>query len=201
MAQRKKKQVDNPKSFVEGLRQVIQDLLVPELKAIQVTLQHHGELIQNLQRQMETMQRQNDERFAALQQQMDKRFAALQGQMDERFADVQRQMDERFTALQQQMDERFAALQQQIVAFQQQTAEEFSKVWQAITELLEAQRHTQMGLQRVLDRLDVTEMIKETQTRQKVVEAQTEQLREEVAHLRRLLEMAMQQRGIQPTTP
>ncbi len=180
MAQRKKKeQVDNPKSFVEGLRQVIQDLLVPELKAIQVTLQHHGELIQNLQRQMETMQRQNDERFAALQ----------------------RQMDERFTALQQQMDKRFAAVQQQIVAFQQQTAEEFSKVWQAIKELLEAQRHTQMGLQRVLDRLDVTEMIKETQTRQKVVEAQTEQLREEVAHLRRLLEMAMQQRGIQPTTP
>ncbi len=191
MAQRKKKeQVDNPKSFVEGLRQVIQDLLVPELKAIQVTLQHHGELIQNLQRQMETMQRQNDERFAALQR-----------QMDERFVTVQRQMDERFAALQQQMDKRFAAVQQQIVAFQQQTAEEFSKVWQAITELLEAQRHTQMGLQRVLDRLDVTEMIKETQTRQKVVEAQTEQLREEVAHLRRLLEMAMQQRGIQPTTP
>jgi len=191
MAQRKKKeQVDNPKSFVEGLRQVIQDLLVPELKAIQVTLQHHGELIQNLQRQMETMQRQNDERFAALQR-----------QMDERFVTVQRQMDERFTALQQQMDKRFAAVQQQIVAFQQQTAEEFSKVWQAIKELLEAQRHTQMGLQRVLDRLDVTEMIKETQARQKVVEAQTEQLREEVAHLRRLLEMAMQQRGIQPTTP
>lgn len=178
MAQKRERR-DNPKSFVEGLRQVIQDLLVPELKAIQVTLQHHGELIQNLQRQMETMQRQNDERFAAMQ----------------------KQMDERFTAMQKQMDERFAAVQKQIVAFQQQTSEEFSKVWQAITELLEAQRHTQMGLQRVLDRLDVTEMIKETQTRQKVVEAQTEQLREEVAHLRRLLEMAMQQRGIQPTTP
>jgi hypothetical protein len=47
-------------------------------------------------------------------------------------------------------------------------------------------------------------MVRETQTRQKVIEAQTEQLteqlREEVAHLRRLLEMAMQQRGIQPTT-
>ncbi len=173
------KHSDNPRSFVEGLRQVIQDLLVPELKAIQVTLQHHGELIQGLQRQMETMQRQNDERFAAMQKQMDDRFAALQ----------------------KEMDERFAAMQQQILAFQQQTAEEFSKVWQAITELLEGQRHTQMALQRVLDRLDVAEMIKETQTRQKVVEAQTEQLREEVAHLRRLLEMSMQQRGIQPTTP
>ncbi len=187
---RKKEQIDNPKSFVEGLRQVIQDLLVPELKAIQVTLQHHGELIQNLQRQMETMQRQNDERFAAVQKQMDERFAAFQRQMDERFAAVQRQMDERF-----------AALQQQILAFQQQTAEEFSKVWQSIAELLEAQRHTQVVLQRILDRLDVMEIVKETQTRQKVIEAQTEQLREEVAHLRRLLEMTMQQRGIQPTTP
>ncbi|MFN4178809.1 MAG: hypothetical protein ACK4I8_00710 [Armatimonadota bacterium] len=184
------KHSDNPRSFVEGLRQVIQDLLVPELKAIQVTLQHHGELIQGLQRQMETMQRQNDERFTAMQKQTDERFVALQ-----------KQMDERFVALQKQMDERFAAMQQQILAFQQQTAEEFSKVWQSITELLEGQRHTQMALQRVLDRLDVVEMIKETQTRQKVVEAQTEQLREEVAHLRRLLEMSMQQRGIQPTTP
>ncbi|MCX7968329.1 MAG: hypothetical protein N3B10_07555 [Armatimonadetes bacterium] len=164
---------------MEGLRQVIQDLIVPELKAIQVTLQHHSELIQGLQRQMEKMQQQNDERFAA----------------------VQRQMDERFAAVQRQMDERFDAVQQQIVAFQQQTAEEFAKVWQTITELLEAQRHTQLVLQRILDRLDVVEMIKETQTRQKVVEAQTEQLREEVAHLRRLLEMAMQQRGLQPTTP
>jgi predicted component of type VI protein secretion system len=135
-------------------------LLVPELKAIQVTLQHHGELIQGLQRQMETMQKQ---------------------------------IDERFTAMQRQMDERFAAMQQQ-------NAEEFAKVWKAITELLEAQQHNQVILQRILDRLDVTEMVRETQTRQKVIEAQTEQLREEVAHLRRLLEMAMQQRGIQPTT-
>lgn len=136
---RKKEHLDNPKSFMEGLRQVIQDLLVPELKAIQVTLQHHGELIQNLQRQMKTMQRQNDKRFVAVQR---------------------------------QMDERFAAMQQQILAFQQQTAEEFSKVWQAITELLEAQKHTQVVLQRILDRLDVMEIVKEAQTGQKVIEAQ-----------------------------
>jgi len=173
----------NPVGIVAGFRQIVQDLLVPELKAIQVTLQHHGELIQGLQRQMETMQKQMDERFTAMQRQMDERFTAMQ-----------RQMDERFTAMQRQMDERFAAMQQQ-------NAEEFGKVWKAITELLEAQQHNQVILQRILDRLDVTEMVRETQTRQKVIEAQTEQLREEVAHLRRLLEMAMQQRGIQPTTP
>ncbi len=134
----KKSEGENPIGIVAGFRQVVQDLLVPELKAIQVTLQHHGELIQGLQRQMETMQKQN--------------------------------------------------------------VEEFAKVWKAITELLEAQQHNQVILQRILDRLDVTEMVRETQTRQKVIEAQTEQLREEVAHLRRLLEMAMQQRGIPPTT-
>jgi len=130
---------ENPIGIVAGFRQIVQDLLVPELKAIQVTLQHHSELIQGLQRQMEAMQRQN--------------------------------------------------------------AEEFAKVWEAITDLLETLQHNQIILQRILDRLDVTEMVRETQTRQKVIEAQTEQLREEVSHLRRLLEMAMQQRGIQPTTP
>jgi RNase H-fold protein (predicted Holliday junction resolvase) len=169
---KKKSKGENPIGIVAGFRQIVQDLLVPELKAIQVTLQHHGELIQGLQRQMETMQKQMDERFTAMQ----------------------RQMDERFTAMHRQMDERFTAMQQQ-------NAEEFGKVWKAITELLEAQQHNQVILQRILDRLDVTEMVRETQTRQKVIEAQTEQLREEVAHLRRLLEMAMQQRGIQPTTP
>jgi len=180
---KKKSKGENPIGIVAGFRQIVQDLLVPELKAIQVTLQHHGELIQGLQRQMETMQKQMDERFTAMQRQMDERFTAMQ-----------RQTDERFTAMQRQMDERFAAMQQQ-------NAEEFGKVWKAITELLEAQQHNQVILQRILDRLDVTEMVRETQTRQKVIEAQTEQLREEVAHLRRLLEMAMQQRGIQPTTP
>jgi RNase H-fold protein (predicted Holliday junction resolvase) len=191
---KKKSKGENPIGIVAGFRQIVQDLLVPELKAIQVTLQHHGELIQGLQRQMETMQKQMDERFTAMQRQMDERFTAMQRQMDERFTAMQRQMDERFTAMQRQMDERF-------VAMQQQNAEEFGKVWKAITELLEAQQHNQVILQRILDRLDVTEMVRETQTRQKVIEAQTEQLREEVAHLRRLLEMAMQQRGIQPTTP
>ncbi|MGQ9727712.1 MAG: hypothetical protein ACUVSC_04215, partial [Candidatus Fervidibacter sp.] len=90
-----KNQSRNLRSFLEGLRQIIQDLLVPELKAIQVTLQHHGELIQSLQRQM-------DERF--------------------------KKVEERFNKVD----------------------EEFTKVWQAINELVEAQRHTQMILQRIL---------------------------------------------------
>lgn len=145
MANRKRgeNQRRNPRSFLEGLRQVIQDLLVPELKAIQVKLQHHGELIQSLQHQM-------DEWF--------------------------KKVDERFNKVD----------------------EEFTKVWQAINELVEAQRHTQMILQRILDRLDVTEAVRETQSRQKVMEAQVEDLRDQVQYLRSLMEMLLRQRGVEP---
>ncbi len=83
-------------------------------------MQHHGELVQNLQRRTETIQRQNDEPFAAAQKQMDERFVALRQQVNGRFAVVQKQMDEPFAAL------------------KQQTSEEFSKVRQAVAELLEA---------------------------------------------------------------
>ncbi len=41
----KKSEGENPIGIVAGFQQVVQDLLVPELKAIQGTLQHHGELI------------------------------------------------------------------------------------------------------------------------------------------------------------
>ncbi len=137
--QQKKKSPNNPRSFVEALRQVVQDLLVPELKAIQVTLQHHGELIQ-----------------------------ALQRQMDERFAKV---------------DERF------------------KEVWQAIHQLTEAQQHTQVVLQRILDRLDFTDALRETRSRQDVMETQIAHLQEQMQHLRALMEMVLRQRGIEPPSP
>ncbi len=159
-----KKSPNNPRSFVEALRQVVQDLLVPELKAIQVTLQHHGELIQALQRQM-------DERFAKV----DERFAKV----DERFAKV----DERFERLEASLDERF------------------KEVWQAIHQLTEAQQHTQVMLQRILDRLDFTDALRETRSRQDVMETQIAHLQEQMQHLRSLMEMVLRQRGIEPPPP
>lgn len=146
-----------PKTFLESLRQLIQDLLVPELKAIQVTLQHHSELIQGLQQRVDKLEATMEQRFA---------------KVDERFAKV----DERF----EKVDERF------------------TQVWQAILQLTEAQQHTQAMLQRVLDRLDILDALRETQTRQKVVEAQVEDLRGQVQHLRALLEMVLRQQGLQP---
>ncbi len=153
-----------PKTFLESLRQLIQDLLVPELKAIQVTLQHHSELIQGLQQRVDKLEATMEQRFA---------------KVDERFAKV----DERFD----KVDERF-----------EKVDERFTQVWQAILQLTEAQQHTQAMLQRVLDRLDILDALRETQTRQKVVEAQVEDLRGQVQHLRALLEMVLRQQGLQP---
>lgn len=56
--------------IVEGLRKAIQDLLVPELKAIQVKLDVHGEAIQSLQQEMKELRKEMHERFEAVQKEM-----------------------------------------------------------------------------------------------------------------------------------
>jgi len=81
---------------VGGFRAAIQDLLVPELKAIQTELRHH------------------DERFTTLQKQLDARFEAMQKHMDSRFEAV----DQRFEAMQKQMDSRFEAVIDRLVALE-----------------------------------------------------------------------------------
>jgi chromosome segregation ATPase len=65
---------------VGGFRSAIQDLLVPELKAIQTELKHHSEEFARI-----------DKRFES----MDKRFEA----MDKRFEDLRREMNQRFEAV------------------------------------------------------------------------------------------------------
>ncbi|MDI6793127.1 MAG: hypothetical protein QME81_09705 [bacterium] len=70
--------------LVQGIREVIQDLLVPELKAIRQELKDHSERFDRMEKQFETM----DKRFLSLQEEMNKRFEKV----DERFERV----DERF---------------------------------------------------------------------------------------------------------
>lgn len=85
--------------IVGGFRKIIQDLLVPELKAVQVELKHHSEQFDRINKQFEAI----DRRFEAI----DRRFEVLQLQIDERFKTFQEQMDRRFEAMQFQMDKRF----------------------------------------------------------------------------------------------
>ena len=89
--------MNNIEKTVGSFRAAIQDLLVPELKAIQTELKHH------------------DERFNALQKQMDARFEAMQKHMDSRFDAMQKQIDSRFEAMQKQIDSRFEAVIDRIV--------------------------------------------------------------------------------------
>jgi len=87
--------------IVGGFRKVIQDLLVPELKAVQVELKHHSEQFERIDKRFEAMQHQIDTRFEAMQQQIDTRFKAMQQQMNRRFDMV----DKRFEAMQKDIQE------------------------------------------------------------------------------------------------
>ena len=58
---------------VGSFRSAIQDLLVPELKAIQAELRHHSDRIDKLEKRLEKNQEETNKRFEA----MDKRFEAV----------------------------------------------------------------------------------------------------------------------------
>ena len=97
--------------IVGGFRKVIQDLLVPELKAVQVELKHHSEQFEKIDKRFEAI----DKRFEAI----DKRFEVLQLQIDERFKTMQEQMDRRFTVMQEQMDKRFTVIDRRFEIMQE----------------------------------------------------------------------------------
>ncbi|MEW6039891.1 MAG: hypothetical protein AB1633_00020 [Elusimicrobiota bacterium] len=59
--------IGNGVGVVKGFREVIQDLLVPELKAIKVELQHHSEQFRKI-----------DERFEKIDERFEKIFVELE---------------------------------------------------------------------------------------------------------------------------
>ncbi|MDZ7362437.1 MAG: hypothetical protein ONB46_17195 [candidate division KSB1 bacterium] len=114
--------MDEITGAVGGFRAAIQDLLVPELKALQVevrnvkeTLERHEQKISQLLEGLHQLSKDQAERFAAMQQEMDKRFAAMQQEMDKRFTAMQQEMDKRFTAMQQENDKKFAEINEKFV--------------------------------------------------------------------------------------
>ncbi|MEW6686429.1 MAG: hypothetical protein AB1393_09545 [Candidatus Edwardsbacteria bacterium] len=69
---------------VSGFRSAIQDLLVPELKAIQVELKHHSEEFKRVDKRFEVLHQEMNQRFEAI----DRRFEAIDRRfeaMDKRF--------------------------------------------------------------------------------------------------------------------
>ena len=79
-----------------SFRSAIQDLLVPELKAINVELKHHGEEFIRIDKRFETV----DKRLEALHQEMNKRFEAV----DRRFEALHQEMNKRFETIDRRFD-------------------------------------------------------------------------------------------------
>lgn len=69
--------------IVQGLRAAIQDLLVPELKAIQVELKHQGEAITTLQSELKELRKEMHERFEAVHKEMNERFEGVMKEIAE----------------------------------------------------------------------------------------------------------------------
>lgn len=155
---------------VSGFRSALQDLIVPELKALKVeirgvreTLERHEKKLESHDQMFLKLTRVMHERFDATQKQMDDRFDAMQTQMDERFAAMQTQMDERFTAMQQRMDDRFDAMQKQMdtrfEAMRQDNNQKFAAIDDKFVSVMDAIQELQQNTAIIINRLDYTERI------------------------------------------
>jgi len=78
---------------VGGFRAAIQDLLVPELKTLQVEVRNVKESLERHEQVIAQLSKEQAERFAAMQQEMNARFTNMQQEMNARFVAV----DERFS--------------------------------------------------------------------------------------------------------
>ncbi len=103
--------------IVKGFRDAIQDLLVPEMKAMRAEMaslkevvKQNSEAIQQNAAAIQEMRQEMNDRFLAVQKEMDARFAAAQKER----AALQKEMEARFAAAQKERDERFAAVLEQI---------------------------------------------------------------------------------------
>jgi len=77
-------------SVVADVRNVLEDLVVPDLKALQ---QHVGAL-----------EKRMNERFQELEQRMNERFQGLEHRMDERFGQLEQRTNDRFEGIDQRFD-------------------------------------------------------------------------------------------------
>ncbi len=76
--------------IVKGFREAIQDLLVPELKAMRAEMSALKESVQQNAQAILELRREMNERFAAMQKEMNERFVKV----DERFAEITKQIGE-----------------------------------------------------------------------------------------------------------
>jgi Skp family chaperone for outer membrane proteins len=82
---------------VDETRQIVQDFLAPELRAVAVRLEA-------LEKAVEANECRAEKRYQALEAQMDKRFQTAEAQMDKRFQITESHFEKRFQSLQGEME-------------------------------------------------------------------------------------------------
>lgn len=103
--------------FVSGLRQAIQDLLIPEFRSLQTE-------VRNLSDRLDRHAADNAQQFQAIHERferVDQRFESLTREMNERFNRVDQRfdrVDERF----ERVDERFERVDQEILGLNKTVA-------------------------------------------------------------------------------
>ncbi len=132
--------------FVDGFRQVVLDLLVPELRHVAAAVERNSEAIKEINERLSQHIARTEKRFARV----DERFASV----DEQIADFRKEMNERFA----QMDKRFA-----------QMDERFARVDEHLMELRGQYSKMMLTLNEVLNRLDNREKISELEANMNLV--------------------------------
>lgn len=127
-------------SVIYDTRKVLQDVIAPDLKAINVRL--------------DAVERVMNLRF----EQVDARFE----QVDKRFEHFEKRMDERFAATDKRMDERFALLDKQLSQSEKVTAAKFDLLLariELLTSVVTANHEAEMNavdLNRRMERIEVS---------------------------------------------
>jgi chromosome segregation ATPase len=129
---------------VGGFRAAIQDLLVPELKALQVEIRNVKETLERHEKWLERHDQalsQLTEELRRLSKDQAERFAAAQQETNARFVAAQQETNARFAALQQDSDKKFAAMNEKFIA------------------VMDAIRDLQSSLSMIMVRTDFSEKI------------------------------------------
>jgi hypothetical protein len=93
-------------SVVEDLRQVLQDFLAPELRAVAAKFDVIESKIDAVNARVSSVERTMDTRISALEKTVEARFSATEKTMEARFSATEKTMETRFSAAEEKANVR-----------------------------------------------------------------------------------------------
>ena len=153
------------KDIIEGFRQALQDILLPEFRGMREMIQQNAAAIQ-------AQQERSDRQFEAMQERMDRQFETQQKRMDRQFQEFRREMDERFA----RVDERFAAVD-----------ERFARVDERLEKLTAQGASNEAKLNLIIDKFDRTFDVSQRVARIEAKMDRMEKIEEEMKEIRKVI--------------